>query len=68
MAAVSVSARLRPVSSGGHAAASIGEGGQLAVPGRVYDGFLSSVVTGSDQAVAYDAIAAPVITSAFFHA
>ena len=60
MAAVSVSARLRPSVSGTPAARIIGSGA-LAVGDKLHEGFLASVVTGSDQSVAYEAIAAPLL-------
>ena len=62
MVAVSVSARLRPPAKHEtQPAAEINTSGKLAVDGRVYDGFLKSVVTGSDQAGAFASIAAPLL-------
>jgi hypothetical protein len=59
---VSVSVRLRPASDASSAAAwRTDDGRALCLGGREYRGFLSSVVCGSEQAEAYDAIAAPLL-------
>jgi hypothetical protein len=61
MAAVSVSVRLRPAGVANSAAARVSPGGVLAVQDREYQGFLASIVEGSDQSVAYNAIARPLL-------
>ena len=60
-AAVSVSVRLRPPVSRAEPAVRVATNGSLNVQGREYHGFLTSLVTGSDQSVAYRAIAAPLL-------
>ena len=54
--AIAVAVRLRPSAS---AAVGVADGGAVEVGGRQFR-FASSVVGGSDQALAYGAIAAPV--------
>lgn len=56
--AVTVSVRLRPTRE---AAAARVKADALVVRDREYSGFLSSIVEGSDQKVAYDAIAGPLL-------
>ncbi|KAK7247701.1 microtubule motor protein [Aureococcus anophagefferens] len=58
---ISVSVRVRPLRSpDGASAVAPTSGGGIAAKGKRYDRAFDAVVEGSDQAVAYDAIAAPL--------
>ncbi len=58
--AVQVSVRLRPPTADTSAAA-VDDNGGLSVGSRTYGGFLSSIVTGSDQRTAFHSVAAPLL-------
>ena len=62
-AAVSVSTRLRPVQhrSSEAPSTSVDQYGTVTVHGKQFDGFLTSVITGSDQAMAYETIGVPLL-------
>ena len=58
---ISVSVRVRPLRSpDGASAVAPSSGGGITAKGKRYDRAFDAVVEGSDQAVAYDAIAAPL--------
>ena len=58
---ISVSVRIRPLRSpDGASAVAPSSGGGITAKGKRYDRAFDAVVEGSDQAVAYDAIAAPL--------
>ena len=58
---VSVSVRLRPQMTPGALGALVEPGGTLVVGKKQFGGFVQTVVTGSDQSTAYEAIASPLM-------